>query len=323
MAISVQVSVTGIPEAIPVQVSLPAICRLGTVVLLVVVAIPILVRVTGIAKTVAIHVKLGWVEEVEAVVENVGDPISIFVRVTEVTNAILILVSLLGIIENGAVVNPIWHIITIVILVDAIGDAIPIGIGKSLIGLAVTIIIKPVANFVGTWVDAGIQGNTILRIGDLVVIIVGVAKVTLAVQVEIFLRGVSYVLAVVDGVRYTITVLVTFQAISSAISVSIGIAFVGLAIAVVVQSVTNFGDGRIALTFQLPGNAFLKSRASAIIVCDVAGFFLYFLIHRTVAIVIQAIATLWQRSLGATFGQPVRFTLPLTNAGTKLVVGEA
>jgi hypothetical protein len=295
-------------------------------------------EVAHVAEAVVVGILLAGVGHEGAVVHVVCDAVAVVVAVHAVRAAVAVqVVEVLVRHPVAVVVRPVAHLrhgalhgvtlleLAVLALVDRVfADALAAGAApEGLVHLAVAVVVGAVAALGGSRMDGRVEGRTVAVVRAQVVVVVGVAGIPLAVEVEVGLVLVGHARAVVEPVHDAVAVIVVGHAVGHAVLVGVGKALVGLAVAVVVLAVAFLLRCR-----PLQGVAFLELALDAVlhgVLADAhaARRLAEALVRHAVTVVILPVAALFLGNGGVAVGETVGRAPPLPLARAQLVLHEA
>jgi hypothetical protein len=189
------------------------------------IAIVVVIGIACIAITITIGVRLNaihlQVDHERAVVRLIKFAVAVVVGVAHVAKPVIVGVQLgaayRGISEQWAVVRNIRYAIVIIIKVDAISGARAVRVLKALIDKVITVVVDPVAHLRFRVRHGSVERRTICAVGVSITIIIGVARVTIAIRIAINLltqdRRVWGQRTVVSVIEYAVPVVIGVHAI--------------------------------------------------------------------------------------------------------------
>ena len=346
-AVAVVVVVAGVAQAVAVGVELVRVGDQGAVVQELWDAVAVLLEllelrqpaaaIARVAEAVAVGVHLVRVGHLGAVVVDVGDPVAVVVVVGAVRGPVSVDVleplvdlevavvieavadlgdrALDGVALVGGTVDTGWH--RVEALAQAAGERTEV-----LVHRVVAVVVDAVAELRRRGVDRGVQGRAVVVVAGEVVVVVVVADVPHAVEVEVLLERVRDLVAVVGAVGDAVAVVVVGHAVRQAVAVGVGEALVGLPVAVVVLAVAGL-LGRAVEGIAAVGRAVLAVRCRVLTFALAAAGLSEVLVHVPVAVVVLSVAGLRGGGGRVAMAEAALFAEPRSGADTELVGGEA
>jgi hypothetical protein len=120
---------------------------------------------------------------------------------------------------------------------DVIGAQVPV-VARGLIHVFIAVVVHAVADLGSEGVDEGQKWRTVDIVGGAIVVVIRVAGVsqTVAVRVQLVIADLG---AVVDVVGEIVVVVIRVHAVRQGVTVGVAVALVGLAVTVIVETITD------------------------------------------------------------------------------------
>jgi hypothetical protein len=200
-------------------------------------AIAVNVVITGVADAVHVQISLPLVLGQRTVVGIVKDAIVIVIIFAGIADSIPIRIALPGIGHQGTIVHGIHVPVVIIVDIGTVVGSIPIRVGPRVIDNAVAIVVQTVTELCGPRIDGRHQRLAILLVLHTVAIIVSITGIPGPIAIKVFLQKVGYQRTVVLLIDNAVAVIVQVLAIAQAVEVAIGEPLISLFVAVIIEAI--------------------------------------------------------------------------------------